>query len=119
MDNILETSPYMEWYVTSDPGVIFIASGVITGASILWFKPKYGFDSGNEICIASGNSDELTEFKAKIDKRRNLIKSTDRHAKYLEIEKVFEAKDDWAKAEALKPHMSEWQKDRLVRLRKK
>lgn len=116
MDNTLDNSPYLQWYVLVDPGHLSVQSASITGKAILWFVPKYGQDCGNSLCIAGGTTDELLELKGKVEKRKAEYQTTDKYQRYLQIEKWF--KDGEGQIDPLKPHMSEYQKDRLAKKRK-
>lgn len=110
------TSLYLDWYVTVDPGPVYVKPGVLTGASLLWFKPKHGLDADNEICIAAGSSEEILIFKSKLEEKR--AQNASHHSKYLKIEQALLDRD-WSTIDSIKTGLSEWQKERMVRMRKK
>ena len=127
MQSRLEVSPYLESYVMADPGTVSSASSSLTGITLLWFRPKFGLDAGTEVCVAAGTAEEILAFRASLEEKRQTYRKTDKHKKYLEIEGLFAEFNDserpraavLAALEALKSHMSEVQKERNIRLRKR
>lgn len=116
MDSALETSPYLDWYVVVDPGHLSVQPSPITGKSLLWFTPKYGFDGGHPLCIAGGTPEELRGLKTKLDERKAEFQKTDKFQKYLQIEKWFSTGE--GQIDPLKSSMSEYQRERLSRKKK-
>ena len=122
MQNQLEVSQYLEWYVLSDPGSISLEAGAVTGQPLVWFRPKFGLDAGNELCIAAGSPEELEKFKKTLDKKREGLRETEAHKAYVKIETILAQEDKGKVSDELIPYkafVSEYQKDRIVKVRKR